>query len=143
MHDTIISLLESFEIIYRMRTGNDERNDDQMFFVPSLLTPLSPQTTNPAIDHWTRMDAKYVEFHLSIVILIVLFHRQIRTRKFGWDFFPTGFFSQMLLRLVHLRMQVLACWLNAAVIMGKTGSECAILQLQRGAGEENRYYLEV
>jgi hypothetical protein len=61
-------------------------------------------------------------------------------RRFSWDFLPSGFFPRLLLRLVHLRMRLLACWIDAAVIMGRNDFECAFLQLLRN---EDKYNLEV
>lgn len=62
-------------------------------------------------------------------------------RRFTWPSHPTGFFPRLLLRLVHLRMKPLACWLDAAVIMGKGGVECAFLHLFRQ--QDSQFVLEV
>jgi len=61
-------------------------------------------------------------------------------RRFSWDFLPSGFFPRLLLRLVHLRMRLLAGWIDAAVVMGRNNFECAFLRLSRN---EDKYYLEV
>lgn len=73
VHETAISLLEYFEIIYRMRMGaeqtsTDTKNEEQMFYVPSLLSPISADTIHPALTHWNRIEPKYV--HLMQIVLI-------------------------------------------------------------------------
>jgi len=62
-------------------------------------------------------------------------------RQFSWPFYPSGFFPRLLLRLAHLRVRVLASWLDAAVIMGRDEGECAFVKLSHST--ESIYSLEV
>lgn len=64
VHNTIISLLEYFEIIYKVRMGlappvGSEMSEEQMFFVPSLLAPYANETTHPSMVYWNQIDPKY------------------------------------------------------------------------------------
>jgi hypothetical protein len=63
-------------------------------------------------------------------------------RRFSWKFFPSGFFPRLLLRLVHLRMNTLVCWLDSAIILGTNGVECAFMQLSRKS-HDDPFILEV
>lgn len=65
VHETVLHLLEYFEIIYPMRTGNKYGNSDkisreQMFFIPSLLSLFSAKATHPSLTYWQQADEKYV-----------------------------------------------------------------------------------
>lgn len=57
--ETIVSMLEYFEIIYRIRGMgskiDDELSDSQMFFVPSLLSPFIQGTKHPGLTHYGKM----------------------------------------------------------------------------------------
>lgn len=62
MHETIVSLLEFFEVIYKMKIGtemiNGKRNEEQMFFVPSLLSPFL-LGNHPALQFWNLVEPMY------------------------------------------------------------------------------------
>ena len=68
--------------------------------------------------------------------------RRLYHRRFSWPSYPSGFFPRLLLRLQHLRVRTLISWLDAAVITGRDGTECAFLKLSRLSGQ-NKYCLEV
>lgn len=78
MHGTILGLLEFFEIIYKMRmnkgvysvTGQDVLSDEQMFFVPSLLSPFV-SGAHPSVQYWQQIDPKYVYLRNECNILII------------------------------------------------------------------------
>ena len=118
--------------------NNEEINDEQMFFVPSLLSPFTGKD-HPALCHWQSMRGKYV-MRREKTILIIYSHGFVR--RFSWRFFPAGFFPRLLLRLVHFRLRPLACWLDAAVIMGKYSNECAFMQLHPDP-QDAMFHLEV
>eukprot|EP00026_Physarum_polycephalum_P000182 Phypoly_transcript_00182.p1 GENE.Phypoly_transcript_00182~~Phypoly_transcript_00182.p1 ORF type:complete len:2033 (+),score=208.26 Phypoly_transcript_00182:30-6101(+) len=132
-HSIAVSMLEFFEIIYKMKTPqgvkalqqNAELIDEQMFFVPSLLSPFLPERDHPALQYWNSLDSTCTF-----------------VRRFSWKIFPSGFFPRLLLRLVHLRMKPLVCWLDAAVILGKDGTECAFMRLSQKL-EDSSFFLEV
>lgn len=66
MHSAILALLEHFEIVYRMRTSkrtNINLNNEQMFFVPSLLSAADSSEAHPSVQFWKQFDAKYVGPH--------------------------------------------------------------------------------
>lgn len=63
-------------------------------------------------------------------------------RHFRWNFYPAGFVPRLLLRLVHLRLRPLKCWLDAAVIMSRDGSEYAFFKIEQ-IGEDTVYELKV
>jgi hypothetical protein len=77
-HAAVLSLLEYFEIIYKMRTSGtvprvkeDELNDEHMFFVPSLLARFGESDlAHPSIQYWQQIDPKYVENEKEIVLCI-------------------------------------------------------------------------
>lgn len=56
-----------------------------------------------------------------------------------WDFQPTGFFTRLLVRLMHMQMIVAVSWQNAGVICSCFGDEVGFLELKR----EDKYLLEV
>ena len=68
-HQLVVSLLEHFEIMYRMRmrgsgpiTEESELNDEQIFFVPSLLLCLSPtEVDHPSFRYWRQIEPKYMK----------------------------------------------------------------------------------
>jgi hypothetical protein len=67
-HNVILSLLEHFEIVYKIRIGKNleprEESDvdrEQMFFVPSLLSPCQHSTVgHPSIEYWNQIESTYV-----------------------------------------------------------------------------------
>lgn len=61
-------------------------------------------------------------------------------RQFVWDFHPSGFFTRLLVRLMHLQIAVPVSWANAAVLLSRSGDEAAFLQMKR---ENDKHYLEV
>lgn len=146
MNEIALYLLEHFEIIYRVRTANevasaDKIHAEQMFFIPSLLA-LIPDEVHPARKYWKEIDCKY-ECTYILWYILTMMYRALQTRIFKWSFFPAGFFPQLLLRLVHLRVRFLGCWLNGAVVMSRAGTECALLKLSHSPNEDNQYLLEV
>ena len=64
MHRTALSLLEFFEIVYKVRVDRGHAliaplmNDEQMFFVPSLLLQYTGET-HPAIQYWQQIEPRY------------------------------------------------------------------------------------
>ncbi len=77
------------------------------------------------------MQSTYNRNHNLYATFTEFFCRKSYMRIFKWDFHPSGLFPRLLLRLVHLRLTPLACWLDAAVVMGRGGCECAILKLNK------------
>ena len=73
-------------------------------------------------------------------MIVNIYIRRMYTRRITWSFYPSGFFPRLILRLAHLRIRLLASWLDAAIIMGRDDSECAFLRL---AHSEAAYHLEV
>lgn len=71
---------------------------------------------------------------------INLFSCRTYTRKFLWDFYPSGFFARLLVRLMHLQIAVSGSWANAAILCSRLGDEAALLQMKK---EDDMYYLEV
>jgi hypothetical protein len=72
MHETILALLEFFEIIYKMRMTSESKTKDaelieeRMFFVPSMLasittTALEEDTSHISIKYWRQITPKYVK----------------------------------------------------------------------------------
>lgn len=66
MHEMLVSLLEFFEIIYKMRMDlgvvsflGTRLHEEQMFFVPSLLWAFSGGM-HPSLQHWKLIKPMYV-----------------------------------------------------------------------------------
>jgi hypothetical protein len=63
MHGTVISMLEYFEIVFRIRGMTSilggEYTTAQMYFVPSLLDTFDPQSSHPALQYWQGINARY------------------------------------------------------------------------------------
>lgn len=64
----------------------------------------------------------------------------IYVRKFEWDFYPSGFFPRLLVRLMHLKLAMPLSWANAAVLHSRDGDEVAFLHLKK---EGEKFCLEV
>ncbi len=148
VHPAVISLLEFFEIIYKIRgigeyfvrTSNAMMNDEQMFFVPSLLSPFDNSIPHPSLQYWQSINPTW--YFCLLFAFVAHSHFSLTYKRiFTWKFFPNGFFPRLLLRLAHLRFGLLACWLDAAVIVGK-GAECAFLRLFREL-DQMQFKLEV
>ena len=68
----MLSLLEHFEIIYKMRIGgitsrSNSLDEEQMFFVPSLLSPLPEGQAHPSINYWRRIIPEYVRSAMKLL----------------------------------------------------------------------------
>lgn len=148
-----MSTLEFFEIVYRMKSARGvtlrdttaDINDEQMFFVPSLLKPLVEGEIHPALSHYHKIVPRsvFIVFHCLIVTLANLIYRRVFMRRFMWEFYPSGFVPRLLLRLVHLRMTLLKSWYDGAIILSQNGTECAHVQLSKIEAQESTYQLEV
>ncbi len=122
---------------------NKSMSDEQMFFIPSLLSRFGPETDHPSIQYYASIESKYgFNSFFFFQDFDLIFERKNYTRVFKWGFQPEGFFPRLLLRLVHLRLTPLTCWLDAAVFMGREGGECAFMKLSHSF-EENQYTLKV
>lgn len=67
----------------------------------------------------------------NFIYVVTSHHRRVYARQFRWAFYPSGFVPRLLLRLVHLRLRPLKCWLDAAVIMNRDGNEFAFFQISK------------
>ena len=76
MHGAVLSLLEFFEIVYKLRTDRGHVpssllvNDEQMFFVPSLLLEYTGEP-HPSIQYWQQIDPRYLLncFNLEYILI--------------------------------------------------------------------------
>jgi hypothetical protein len=66
-HKTILSLLEFFEIVFKLRFDgritqgtSTDISDEQAFFVPSLLSPCPPNRVHPSFQYWDQLKHKYM-----------------------------------------------------------------------------------
>lgn len=57
-----------------------------------------------------------------------------------WDFYPTGFFPRLLVRIMHAQFPVPASWANAAIFFSRSGDEVGLLQIKKA---DSKYCLEV
>jgi len=69
MHGAVLSLLEFFEIVYKLRMYREfsisrDVSDEQMFFVPSLLLSYNGEA-HPSTQFWHQIEARYmITLHL-------------------------------------------------------------------------------
>jgi len=64
------------------------------------------------------------------VIFFFYFSSETYTRKFIWDYFPSGFFARLLVRIMHLQLAVPISWSDAAIVFGSDGDEVGFLTLK-------------
>jgi hypothetical protein len=146
-------MLELFEIILQIRTtagpGTEyqlsagQLRADQLFFVPSLLSDFDEanDSKHPALSYWHGSDKLYV-FPPSFNSVFSLLIRSEFVRRFEWTSYPSGLFPRILLRIFHTQLIVMACWLDAAVVMSRKGKDCAFLHIAQDSNR-NIYFLEV
>ncbi len=74
VHSTVISLLEFFEIVYKIRgaktaflLNNKAMHNEQMFFVPGLLLPFEADN-DPSLQYWQSFVSKRLFFVLALYI---------------------------------------------------------------------------
>ena len=66
MHGAILSLLEFFEIVYKMKMNSvctaspSDVDDEQMFFVPSLLSVFNG-VAHISVQYWQQIEARYAD----------------------------------------------------------------------------------
>ncbi len=65
IHPTVVSLLEFFEIIYKLRSIGESKepksmSNEQMFFIPSLLSHFDSNTVHPSLEYYTSIESKFV-----------------------------------------------------------------------------------
>lgn len=75
MHSIAIEMLEFFEIVYRMKgqqlANSGQVRVEQMFFVPSLLSPYEQGVGHPSLTYWYSMESRYVPNSAFIFSLLL------------------------------------------------------------------------
>ena len=105
MHQTLIKLLQEFEIIYQLAGDSGETK----YLIPSLLPEL-----RPTIDIlWPEYDtiSFKTEFNRSYVI----------------EFVPNGLFSKLMIRFLHFIDKPLKYWRNG--IIGQKGNSTGFIEV--------------
>lgn len=102
MYETILGLLERFEVIFPIKTDNAHA---RTILIPSLLEEAAPRT----------IDREWFTFGETPPSVIRY------RRLYTFEFLPLGFFSRLLVRLYHLRdVVVTTSWQTGVVLRFST-----------------------